>query len=133
MRRLPRATAAALLVAGVGSAGAASADATEAIARGAALAASRTQGLCVLCHALPGLPDSQRGTLAPPLHGVGARLDAPALRERLLAPQRFNPDSVMPAYGDTGGLQRVAPAWQGRPLLQPAQIDDLVAWLASLR
>lgn len=101
--------------------------------RGAAIAASRSQGLCVLCHALPGQPAALQGDLGPPLAGVGARLEADALRQRLLAPQRFNPDTVMPAYGRTDGLQRVAPALRGQPLLSAAQVDDVVAWLVTLR
>jgi sulfur-oxidizing protein SoxX len=135
------ATALGLVLAAAGAAASASADAGAGgdgagIARGKALAANRSQGLCVLCHALPGLPANQQGTLGPPLQGVGARLDAAQLRQRLLEPARFNADTVMPAYGlpaMPGTLQRVAPAWQGRALLEPAQIDDLVAWLASLR
>lgn len=102
-------------------------------ARGAAIAASRSQGLCVLCHALPGQPVVLAGTVGPPLAGVGGRLDATALRARLLEPERFNPDTVMPAYGRTDGLQQVAPAQRGKPLLAAAEIDDLVAWLATLR
>lgn len=102
-------------------------------ARGAAIAASRSQGLCVLCHALPGQSAALQGDLGPPLAGVGARLEADTLRQRLLAPERFNPDTVMPAYGRTAGLQRVAPALRGQPLLSAVQIDDVVAWLATLR
>lgn len=102
-------------------------------ARGAAIAANRSQGLCVLCHALPGQPAALAGTVGPPLAGVGGRLDADALRARLLEPERFNPDTVMPAYGRTDGLQQVAPAQRGRPLLGAAQIDDVVAWLVTLR
>ena len=101
--------------------------------RGAAIVASRSQGLCVLCHALPGQPPAHQGTLGPPLAGVGARLDADALRQRLLAPERFNPDTVMPAYGRSDSLLQVAPALRGKPLLAPAQIDDVVAYLATLR
>lgn len=102
-------------------------------ARGAAIAASRSQGLCVLCHALPGQPAALAGTVGPPLAGVGGRLDVATLRARLVEPERFNPDTVMPAYGRTDGLQQVAPAQRGRPLLGAAEIDDLVAWLATLR
>jgi len=102
-------------------------------ARGAAIAASRSQGLCVLCHALPGQPAALAGTVGPPLAGVGGRLDVATLRARLVEPERFNPATVMPAYGRTDGLQQVAPAQRGRPLLGAAEIDDLVAWLATLR
>ena len=104
-----------------------------AIARGAALVASRSQGLCVLCHALPGQPPTEQGTLGPPLAGVGARLSAAQLRERLLAPERFNPGTVMPAYGRSTGLQQVAAGRRGQPLLDAAQIDDVLAWLVSQR
>lgn len=109
------------------------AAATGDVARGAAIAASRQQGLCVLCHALPGQPAPFQGDIGPPLAGVGARLSPDELRQRLLAPERFNPETVMPSYGRTDGLLRVPPALRGQPLLSPAQVDDLVAWLASLR
>lgn len=102
-------------------------------ARGAAIAASRSQGLCVLCHALPGQNPALQGTVGPPLAGVGRRFDAEALRARLLAPERFNPDTVMPAYGRSDGLQQVASAQRGKPLLGPAEIDDVVAWLETLK
>ena len=107
------------------------------VARGAALAASRQQGLCVLCHALPGQPAAFQGDIGPPLAGVGARLSPDELRQRLLAPERFNPETVMPAYGradpQRDGPLRVPAALRGQPLLSPAQLDDLVAWLASLQ
>lgn len=119
--------------------------ATGDVARGAAIAASRQQGLCVLCHALPGQPAAFQGDIGPPLAGVGARLSVDELRQRLLAPERFNPETVMPSYGradrptdrptdrSTDPLLRVPAALRGQPLLSPAQVEDLVAWLASLR
>lgn len=102
-------------------------------ARGAAIVANRALSQCTLCHPAPGVPAHLRGTLAPDLAGVGTRLDREALRERLLQPERFNPDTVMPSYGRTEGLSRVAPAFRGKPLLDAQQIDDVVAWLATLR
>ena len=103
------------------------------VARGGAIVASRSTGLCVLCHALPGQPAHAQGTLGPALAGVGAHLGAGSLRQHLLAPEQFNPDTVMPSYGRTNGLQRVASAQQGKPLLSTAQLDDVVAYLASLQ
>jgi L-cysteine S-thiosulfotransferase len=104
--------------------------------RGRAIAASRQQGLCVLCHAAP-LPDPHlQGNLGPDLAGVGARLTVQQLRARLLDPRGANPESIMPAYGTlpaTQQLQRVPASLQGRPLLTPQQIEDVVAWLASLK
>ena len=103
------------------------------VTRGAALAASRSQGLCVLCHALPGQPAALQGTIGPALEGVGARLSHEALRQRLIEPERFNPETVMPSYSRADKLQRVAAVQQGRPLLAHDQIDDLVAYLVSLK
>ena len=101
--------------------------------RGAAIVASRTEGLCLLCHPVPGQPDALQGTLAPPLAGAGARYSAQTLLQRLTAPEMFNPETVMPSYSRTDGLNRVAPALRGKALLSPAQIDDVVAYLVSLK
>jgi sulfur-oxidizing protein SoxX len=38
----------------------------------------------------------------------------------------------MPAYGNVENLNRVGSAWRGRPILTPAQIDDVVAFLSTL-
>ena len=104
------------------------------VTRGAAIAASRQQGLCVLCHALPGQAAVFQGDIGPPLAGVGSRLSPDLLRQRLLAPGQFNPETVMPSYGRSDeALQRVPAALRGQPLLSPTQVDDVVAWLASLK
>jgi sulfur-oxidizing protein SoxX len=105
----------------------------DAASRGAAIVASRSAGLCVLCHAVPGVDAVQAGTLAPSLAGVGARLGADELRLRLVAPRRFNPSTIMPSYGATEGLERVVASRRGQPLLDARQIDDVVAYLATLK
>ena len=101
--------------------------------RGAAIVANRAAGLCVLCHAVPGVPASQQGSLAPPLAGAGARWSADQLRERLVAPERFNPDTLMPSFRRSSGFTRVAPARQGQALFDAQQLEDVVAYLATLR
>ncbi len=101
--------------------------------RGAAIVSSRAQGLCALCHAVPGVPAQQTGNLGPDLAGVGARLDAQALRQRLLAPERSNPDTLMPSYARTEGLRQVTAARAGRPLLDAQQIADVLAYLGTLQ
>lgn len=101
--------------------------------RGRAIAADRRVGLCTLCHAAP-LPEPHlHGDLAPPLAGVGARLSAEQLRLRLVDPKRLNSDSVMPAYAANAGFTRVLPRHAGQSLLSPQQIEDVVAWLQTLR
>lgn len=102
-------------------------------ARGRAIVASRQQGLCLLCHSGPFPEERFQGRLAPDLAGAGSRWSVAQLRLRLVDPRRLNPDSIMPAYHRTQGLTRVARAWEGRPLLDAQQIEDVVAWLATLR
>lgn len=102
-------------------------------ARGRAIAASRQQGLCLLCHAAP-LPEPHlQGNLGPDLSGVATRLTVPQMRARLVDARRVNPQSLMPAYHRIEGLHRVGGAWRGQPLLDAQQIEDVLAWLATLR
>lgn len=105
-------------------------------ARGASLIQERHKSLCVLCHAGP-FPDPHlQGTLAPDLTGVGARLSAGQLRLRIVAMKRLNPDSIMPSYyepvANTPDI-RVGSAWRERPILSAQEIEDVVAYLQTLR
>jgi len=102
-------------------------------ARGRAIVANRSVGLCLLCHSGPFPEERFQGNLAPDLRGAGARLTPGQLRLRIADPGRLNPGTIMPAYYRTEGLTRVAPAFQGKPVLTAAQIEDVVAFLATLR
>lgn len=101
--------------------------------RGAELVADRQRGLCLLCHTGP-FPESQaQGTLAPDLRGVGARLSEGQLRLRIVDMKRLSPDTIMPAYYRVDGLDRVAPRWRGKPVMTAQEIEDVVAYLATLK
>jgi sulfur-oxidizing protein SoxX len=102
-------------------------------ARGRAIVANRQLGLCLLCHSGPIPEERFQGTLAPSLAGAGARWSADQLRLRLVDPQRLMPGSLMPAYHRVDGLQQVGAAWRGKPLLNAQQIEDVVAYLATLK
>jgi sulfur-oxidizing protein SoxX len=102
-------------------------------ARGRTIVADRRVGLCLLCHSGPFPEERFQGTLAPDLGGVGARLSRGQLRLRLVDSRRLNPDSIMPAYHRTEGLNRVGAAWRGKPVLGAQEIEDVVAFLATLR
>ena len=101
--------------------------------RGRAIVASRQQGLCLLCHTGPFPEERFQGNLAPDLAGAGQRWSAAQLRLRIVDARRLNPDTIMPAYHRTDGLTRVAPALAGVPLLGAQQVEDVVAFLETLR
>jgi sulfur-oxidizing protein SoxX len=107
-------------------------------ARGRAIVVNRQVGLCLLCHTGPFPEERFQGDLAPDLKGAGSRLSEGQLRLKIVDPGRVNPATIMPAYHrtealGTEGLVRVAPAYRGKPVLSAEQIEDLVAFLMTLR
>lgn len=99
--------------------------------RGREVFVAREAGHCVLCHAVPGVAIA--GDVGPSLAGVGARLDPAQLRLRVADISRVNPGATMPAFHRTAGLTRVAPQYAGKPVLDARQVEDVVAFLATLR
>jgi sulfur-oxidizing protein SoxX len=100
--------------------------------RGRALVLDRAS-TCILCHNGP-LPEAKfQGDLAPGLSGAGSRWSEGQLRLRLVDPSRLKPATIMPSYYRVDGLVRVGAAWRGKPILSAGQIEDMVAYLASLR
>jgi len=102
-------------------------------ARGRAIVVNRQVGLCLLCHSGPFPEERFQGNLAPDLRGAGARSSEAQLRLRIVDSSRVNPASIMPAYHRSEGLTRVAKSWQGKPVLSAEQIEDVVAFLLTLR
>ena len=101
-------------------------------ARGRALVIARTS-TCILCHSGPFPEEKFQGDLAPDLAGAGSRWSAGQLRLRLVDASSFNPATIMPSFYRVNGLDRVGPAWRGKPILSTEQIEDIVAYLTSLR
>jgi sulfur-oxidizing protein SoxX len=101
-------------------------------ARGRAIVADRQKGLCLLCHT--GFPEQRfQGTLAPDLRGAGARWSEGQLRLRIVDSGKLNPATIMPAYYRIEGLTRVGSAWQNKPVLTAEEIEDVVAFLVTLK
>jgi len=100
--------------------------------RGRALVLERTS-TCILCHSGPFPEEKFQGDLAPSLAGTGGRWSEGQLRLRLVNASHLNAATIMPSYYRLDGLERVAPAWRGKPILSAEQIEDIVAYLATLR
>ena len=101
-------------------------------ARGRTLVLDRSS-TCILCHSGPFQEARFQGDLAPSLAGVGSRWSVGQLRLRLVDASRFNAQTIMPSYYRVDGLARVGPAWRGKPILSAEQIEDIVAFLATLK
>lgn len=100
--------------------------------RGRALVTDQFKGLCILCHSGPFPEHRFMGTMAPPLDGVGSRLSVPELRARIVDSRTINPDTLMPPYHATNGLNEVGPEWQDRTIFTAQDVEDVVAFLATL-
>jgi sulfur-oxidizing protein SoxX len=102
-------------------------------ARGKAILVSRQTGLCLLCHSAP-LPEEHfQGTIGPDLKGVGSRYTEGQLRLRIVDQGLINPGTIMPAYYRLDGLERVAAAFRGKTVLTAQQVEDVVAFIMTLR
>jgi len=101
--------------------------------RGLRLLVARDPANCVLCHAIPDAAVRFAGDVGPPLAGVGARFTIPQLRLRVADNLRVSPATIMPSYYRNDGLARVASAYRGKPILSATEVEDVVAYLATLR
>jgi sulfur-oxidizing protein SoxX len=105
--------------------------ATGDIDRGREVFVSRDGGHCVLCHAAPGV--AVAGNVGPAMSGVGTRFTPAQLRLRVADMSQVHPDTVMPTFHRVEGLERVAPERRGKPVLSAQQLEDVVAYLGSLK
>ena len=100
--------------------------------RGEQVLRDRRRGNCLACHQLPLPEEAFQGTLGPPLHGVGKRYGTGQLRLRVADMRRLNPDTLMPPFhADPQTLNR--PLFPGKTFLAAQDIEDLVAYLATLK
>ena len=102
-------------------------------AAGELLVANRQLGLCLLCHQAPIASEKFQGNVGPNLAGVGSRLSKDELKQRIIDSRVVNPDSVMPAYFRSTQLNQVARLQEGRTIFTAQQVDDVVAYLVTLK
>lgn len=105
------------------------------IGRGIAAIQSREAGNCVLCHRIPLPAGGNRvfGDTAPDLAGIASRLSEGQMRLRVIDQTRLNAKTIMPTYYKVDGLARVAAPYRGKPILTAQQVEDVVAYLMTLR
>ena len=107
--------------------------ATPDAARGRAIVLDRAVGNCLICHQVPVPSEPFQGDIGPDLKDVGSRLNAGQIRLRLVDQSRLNPATMMPPLYRVHDLTRVAQRFKDAPVLTAAAIEDVVAYLVSLK
>jgi sulfur-oxidizing protein SoxX len=102
-------------------------------ARGRAIVADHNRGLCLLCHSGPFPEDKFQGNIAPDLSGAGSRWSEGQLRLRIVDAGKINPSTIMPPFYRNDGLTRVAEAYRNKPVFTAVEIEDVVAYLMTLK
>jgi len=102
--------------------------------KGRAVVINRQQGNCLACHEITALKsEPYHGNTAPSLDGVASRISAGAMRLRIVDATKLNPDTMMPPFYRTEGLNKVMTRFQGKSILTAEQVEDVVAYLQTLR
>ena len=101
--------------------------------KGREVAINRKKGNCLACHAMPVPEQPYHGEVGPDLNGVADHLSEGEIRLRIVNPKYSNPNTIMPAFYRTEGLHMVAKKFQGKPMLTAAEVEDVVAYLMTLK
>ncbi len=110
-------------------------------AEGARIVGSKKLGNCVACHVVDDLADiAFQGEIGPQLDGAGDRWSVAELRGIVSNAKIMFEDSMMPSFYKTSGFLRLGNRYTGKahgdgpvePLLSAQQIEDVVAYLATL-
>ena len=101
--------------------------------KGRDLAINRKKGNCLACHVMPVPEQPYHGAVGPDLNGIASRLSEGEIRLRIVNPKYANPGTIMPAFYSTDGLHRVAKKFQGKTMLSAEEIEDVVAYMMTLK
>ncbi|UWR27770.1 sulfur oxidation c-type cytochrome SoxX [Sulfitobacter sp. S223] len=110
-------------------------------ANGRLIVGDKKQGNCVACHEVSDLADVPfQGNIGPMLDGAGERWSEAELRGIVANAKVMFEGSMMPSFYRTEGYIRPGNAYTGKaaddtfgPLLSAQQVEDVVAYLATLK
>ncbi|OAN73502.1 sulfur oxidation c-type cytochrome SoxX [Sulfitobacter sp. EhC04] len=110
-------------------------------AEGRDIVGNKKKGNCVACHQVSDLAEVPfQGEIGPMLDGAGERWTEAELRGIVANAKVMFEDSMMPSFYKTEGFIRPGNAYTGEaaddtfgPILTAQQIEDVVAYLATLK
>ena len=104
-------------------------------AKGALAFKGRKLGNCLACHANSDMKSEQfHGEVGPVMDGVGDRYTEAQLRAIVVNSKAvFGDQTIMPAFYRTDGFNRVPKKFEGKPILNAQQVEDVVAYLRTLK
>ncbi len=103
-------------------------------AAGRAVVLAGKFGNCLACHKVSALEDADfQGEIAAPLDGVAQRFSVAQLRLIVADAKLMFAGALMPSFHRNTGLNRVLPEYEGKPILSAQQVEDVVAFLETLK
>jgi sulfur-oxidizing protein SoxX len=95
---------------------------------------NRKQGNCLACHINDDASDeSFHGEVGPPLNGVAGRWEEAQLRGIVVNSKMTFEDTIMPSFYRTTNGARTMEEFAGMPILTAQQVEDVVAYLITLK
>jgi sulfur-oxidizing protein SoxX len=110
-------------------------------ANGEKVMIANPKGNCFACHEVAALQHkaasdpvgyADMGQIGPRLDGVAKRYTEGELRMLLVDSKQVFPHTIMPAFLRAEGLHRPAKEIEGKTILQPQEVEDVVALLMKL-
>jgi len=102
--------------------------------RGKQISIAPDKGGCLNCHAMPIPEESFHGDIGPSLVGIASRLTEGELRLRVVGEKQINPETIMPGYyRHPKYFTLVSEDYEGKTFLTPQEVEDVVAYLLSLK
>ena len=71
--------------------------------------------------------------IGPSLDGVAGRYSEGQLRMQVINAKVINPDTIMPAFYRIDGFHRVLDKFKDKPILTAEEVEDVVAYLKTLK
>lgn len=110
-------------------------------AAGREVIGDKSVGNCVSCHEIAAMADVPfQGNIGPALDGAGDRWTDAELRGIVVNAKKMFPESMMPSFYRVDGFTRPGKEFTGKaaddtfgPLLSAQQVEDVVAYLATLK